>query len=132
MIVGDGPARPRARSVGFVPHDELGAYYERAAVVCLPVAARGLRRGRPRGDGIRAAGRRDAVGGLLDAVDDGVTGLLVPPGDVAGLRRALETLLAEPGLRRELGGKASEKARTTLSPGVTIRALLDAYASALE
>ena len=36
-IVGDGPLRARVpEAVGFVPHDELGAYYERAAVVCVP------------------------------------------------------------------------------------------------
>ncbi|HZQ02942.1 MAG TPA: glycosyltransferase, partial [Gaiellaceae bacterium] len=37
VIVGDGPLRARVpEAVGFVPHDRLGAYYERAAVVCVP------------------------------------------------------------------------------------------------
>ena len=45
VIVGAGPVEvPEA--VGFVPRSELGPYYERAAVVCVPVAARGLRRRR--------------------------------------------------------------------------------------
>ena len=44
-----------------------------------------------------------AVGGLLDLVEDGVTGLLVPPGDVAALRSALERLLADPELRARWG-----------------------------
>ena len=38
-----------------------------------------------------------AVGGLVDLVEDGVTGLLVPPGDVAALRAAVERLLERPG-----------------------------------
>ena len=37
VVVGDGPLRDLVpQAVGFVPHDELGAYYERAAVVVVP------------------------------------------------------------------------------------------------
>ena len=37
VIVGDGPLRARVPdAVGFVPPAELGAYYERAAIVCVP------------------------------------------------------------------------------------------------
>ena len=37
VIVGDGPLRDRVpEALGFVPPTELGAYYERAAVVCVP------------------------------------------------------------------------------------------------
>ena len=60
-----------------------------------PVAARGLRHDRPRGDGVRASGGRDAPsGGLDDAVVDGVTGLLVAAG--RRLRRsAVQRLLGD-------------------------------------
>ena len=37
-----------------------------------------------------------SVGGLPDLVEDGVTGLLVPPGDSAALAGALEALLRDP------------------------------------
>ena len=50
-----------------------------------------------------------AVGGLVDAVEDGVTGLLVPPRDAAALRAALERLLGDPELRRSLGAAARER-----------------------
>ena len=37
VIVGDGPLRARVpEAVGFVPPREVGGYYERAAVVCVP------------------------------------------------------------------------------------------------
>ena len=44
-----------------------------------------------------------AVGGNLDAVDDGHTGRLVPPGDVGALTGALAELLGSPERRRQLG-----------------------------
>jgi glycosyltransferase involved in cell wall biosynthesis len=35
------------------------------------------------------------AGGLADAIDDGVTGFLVEPGDVAGLAAAIERFFVE-------------------------------------
>ena len=58
-----------------------------------------------------------AVGGLLDAVEDGVTGLLVPPRDPAALRAAIETLLADADLRQRLGSAARDAAQRALHVG---------------
>jgi len=46
-----------------------------------------------------------AVGGLAESVEEGRTGLLVPPDDPARLAAALERLLADGELRRELGAR---------------------------
>jgi glycosyltransferase involved in cell wall biosynthesis len=43
------------------------------------------------------------TGGLPEAVEDGRTGLLVPPRDEAALEDAIVRLLADPALRKELG-----------------------------
>ena len=43
------------------------------------------------------------VGGMSESVRDGVSGLLVPPGDAAALAAAVNRLLADEGLCRELG-----------------------------
>ncbi len=55
------------------------------------------------------------VGGVSEAVQHGVTGLLVPRGDEEGLAAALERLLAEPALRRTYGdaGRRSYERRFT-------------------
>ncbi|MBI5246159.1 MAG: glycosyltransferase family 4 protein [Elusimicrobia bacterium] len=49
------------------------------------------------------------VGGIPDMVEDGVTGLLVEPGDSAALREAIHSLLKDPKLAERLGraGRAS-------------------------
>ena len=116
VVIGDGPLRARVPgAVGFVPPDELGPYYERASVVAAPSLREGY------GIAVREAmawGRpvvASAVGGLVDAVEDGVTGLLVPPGDVAALREAIERLLGDAELRERLGAAARERAAQRFS-----------------
>jgi glycosyltransferase involved in cell wall biosynthesis len=49
------------------------------------------------------------IGGIPDLVDDGDTGLLVPPGDVGALRAALARLVADPDLRQRLGAAARRR-----------------------
>jgi colanic acid/amylovoran biosynthesis glycosyltransferase len=131
VIVGDGPLRDRVPdAAGFVPPGELGAYYERAAVVCVPsrregygvVAREAMAHGRP------VVATR--VGGLADAVEDGVTGLLVPPGDAGALRAALERLLGDETLRAELGSNARRVAEESYSWAVATESLSSAYAEA--
>ena len=63
-------------------------------------------------------------------VEDGVTGLLVPPGDVPALRTALKRLLVDAELRSRLGAAAREKAERELSLDAAIDALLVVYGEA--
>jgi glycosyltransferase involved in cell wall biosynthesis len=132
VVVGDGPLRSQVPgALGFVPHRELGELYERAAVVACPshregfgvVCAEAMAYGRP----VVAS----AVGGLLDLVVDGETGLLVPPGDVPALRSALERLLGDVELRHRLGGAARERIRKHFAWAPVTDATLAAYDEAL-
>ena len=131
VIVGDGPLRDSVpEAVGFVPPGELGPYYERAAVVVCPsrregygvVAREAMAHGRP----VVAT----SVGGLRDAVEERVTGLLVPPGDTTALRGAIERLLGDAKLRERLGAAASEKVREELSWDAATEATIAAYGEA--
>jgi len=131
VIVGDGPLRDRAPdAVGFVPPDELGPYYERASIVVCParregygvVAREAMAYGRP----VVAS----AVGGLVDAVDDGVTGLLVQPRDPVVLRAAIERLLGDADLRGRLGEAARAIAKERFSWAAATEATIQAYRTA--
>jgi glycosyltransferase involved in cell wall biosynthesis len=131
VVAGDGPLRdcvPFAK--GFVQHDELQHFYARAAVVACPsrregfgvVCLEAMAHGRP------VVATR--VGGLLDLVVDGETGILVPPRDPAALRSALERLLADRELRRRLGLAGRDRARRLFSWEHVTDATLAAYAEA--
>jgi glycosyltransferase involved in cell wall biosynthesis len=126
VIVGDGPLRDLVpETMGFVPPKGVGAYYERAAVVCVPsrregygvVAREAMAYGRP------VVATR--VGGLCDVVVDGESGLVVPTRDAAALRGAVETLLGDDELRRRLGQAARSHAFAEFRPERTAAELRD-------
>lgn len=129
VIVGAGPIRV-SESVGAVSPGELGGYYERAAVVCVPsrregygmVAREAMAYGRP----VVAT----AVGGLVDAIDDGIAGVLVRPRDVAALRAALERLLVDAELRKRLGRAGRERARASFRWDAIAARMLEIYEAA--
>jgi glycosyltransferase involved in cell wall biosynthesis len=132
VAAGDGPLRPRVPvALGFVPHDQLQQLYARAAVVACPSRREGfgvacleaMAHARP----VVAT----AVGGLRDLVVDGETGFLVPTRDPAALRVALDRLLADRELRRQLGIAGRERAQRQFSWQAVTDATLDAYADAV-
>jgi glycosyltransferase involved in cell wall biosynthesis len=132
VVAGDGPLRDRVPgALGFVSRDELARLYGRAAVVACPsrreglgvVCAEAMAHARP----VVAS----AVGGLLDLVVDGETGLLVPPGDRAALRASLERLIADRALRRRLGAAGRERIAALCAWERVTDATLDAYSEAL-
>lgn len=67
------------------------------------------------------------AGGIPEAVQDGVNGLLVPPGDVSALTRALSELLADAGLRQCLGAGGRTLIREAFSPDAMVAGNLAVY-----
>jgi type III pantothenate kinase len=69
-----------------------------------------------------------AVGGMIDSVVDGRTGVHVPPRDPDRLAEALNDLLADPERRRAYGRAGAERARSLYDWDRIAAATLDVYA----
>jgi D-inositol-3-phosphate glycosyltransferase len=68
-----------------------------------------------------------AVGGLLDTLVDGVTGVHVPPRDPTALAAALRSLLADPALRRSMGAAGAVRVHLGYGWDRIASATLSAY-----
>jgi glycosyltransferase involved in cell wall biosynthesis len=80
-----------------------------------------------------AAGRpvvASATGGIMEWLDDGVSGLMVPPGDARALARALEELLEDTERQRVMGEAGRRAVGERFSPQRHVEALLAAYTKA--
>jgi glycosyltransferase involved in cell wall biosynthesis len=71
------------------------------------------------------------VKGTREVVVDGQTGYLVPLGDDAAMADKLATVLASPGLRKEMGARAIVHVRRHFDEEAVTRRLVDVYRTAL-
>ncbi|MFZ0612653.1 MAG: glycosyltransferase [Desulfobacterales bacterium] len=127
-LIGDGEERAKTLALieslgltdvagwcGSQPHEVVLDHYRRADVFVLgcEVAANGDRDGIPNvllesmAMGVPVVAT--SVSAIPELVQDGVTGLLVPPGDPEKLGRAVARLLTENRLREEIIRKARER-----------------------
>jgi glycosyltransferase involved in cell wall biosynthesis len=72
------------------------------------------------------------AGGMPEAVRDGENGLLVPPGDVAALADAIETLCADADLRRRLSTGGRALIAREFSVGAMVEGNLQIYRTLLD
>lgn len=116
QIIGTGPYESRLREMvdelnlsdrvqllGFVPNEELPAYYRKADIFVLPSATEsfGLVFAEAMACGLPIAASN--VGGIPETVRDGVDGLLCPPDDPMALRENLVRLMSDFETREEIG-----------------------------
>ncbi|MEA3638959.1 MAG: glycosyltransferase [Lamprobacter sp.] len=67
------------------------------------------------------------VGGIPEAVEDAVTGILLPAGDSLALKQALRALLNDPGRAARLGQAGAERVRRDFSIDAMVEGNLEIY-----
>jgi len=146
-IAGVGEARPfletlvaelrlgdAVRFLGFVPEDDLPALYNTADVFALVsrrydllVEGFGIAVMEASASGVPVLAGREA--GLIDAVRDGETGLLVNPYCPAAVAEGLNRLLADDALRRRMGAAGRRAVETYFNWDRIVRDIEDIEAS---
>jgi len=146
-IAGVGEARPfletlvaelrlgdAVRFLGFVPEDDLPALYNTADVFALVsrrydllVEGFGIAVMEASASGVPVLAGREA--GLIDAVRDGETGLLVNPYCPAAVAEGLNRLLADDALRRRMGAAGRRAVETYFNWDRVVRDIEDIEAS---
>ena len=119
-IVGDGPDQGdlerRAdecgvgESIAFLGRrEDVPALMRRFDVFVLPSLWEGLPNAALEAQAASRPVVATAVDGTPEAVEDGKTGLLVPPRDPAAMAHAIASLLADPGRRKSMGDAGRER-----------------------
>ncbi len=102
-----------------------------ADLFVLPSRAEGLGIAALEAMGSATAIVATAVGGLVDAVQDGRTGLIVPPEDPRALATALTRLTGDPELRAKLAAAGPERIKESFLPEQMVSAYEELYAELL-
>jgi len=148
VIIGSGPLeselREQAHAQGIagrvfferpVSDEDLAAWYHASDVFCLPSVARSEAFGLVQVEA-HASGVPVVSTGLTTGVPfvnvDGVTGLVVPPGDSKALAAALGTLLSNDDFRRRLGEQAKSRAIAEFSIERMVTENVLVYREAIE
>ncbi len=123
-------APDRLRLLGFTnaPERLIAA----ADVFCLPSYREGFGTAVIEAAAAAVPAIASRIDGLVDAVEDGVTGLLHAPGDTEAIARLMAKLASDPVLRAELGDRARLRASQQFSEARLTREVLALYAAMLE
>lgn len=146
IVAGEGPERAslerladeleatdRVRFAGLVPDERIPEYYAAADVFCMPCTNRyggldtegfGIVYLEAQATGVPCIAGR--CGGSVEAVEDGLTGIVLDDPDPRSVGRAIVDLRKDRTLRARLGGTARARVERSFAPSVAARRLEDA------
>jgi glycosyltransferase involved in cell wall biosynthesis len=116
---------PRIHVVGF--SEEPEKYMAAADVFCLPSYREGFGSVIVEAAAMGLPSVASRVAGLVDAVVDGETGLLVPAKDVTALKQALMKMLSAPEMRLQMGRAARRRAISDFDSRTINQLLVEEY-----
>lgn len=148
LIVGDGPLKPslielagrlgvadRTIFMGRVSHEEKVACYRASDFLVLPATHRSEAFGLVQVEAL-ACGlpviSTNIDSGVPFVNSDGVTGIIVEPGDAKGLAAAMRRLLDDTGARARFAEAARQRAADLFSREVMVRSLRCVYSDVLR
>lgn len=89
--------------LGWIANADLADYFRACAVSVIPSLEEGFGIPAAEAMGCEVPVVASDAGGLPEVVEHGVTGLVVPKGDVPALTAAIDKLLSDPALRESMG-----------------------------
>jgi glycosyltransferase involved in cell wall biosynthesis len=144
VMIGDGPSHdelagiraqlelePLVEMIGEAEQATVLAWLRRASVAVLSSHSEGMPVSLMEAGACEVPVVATRVGGIPELVEDGVTGILTPPGDAPAMADAFERLLSNPRLRAEMGRAARRRIEANFSLGGQVDRLLSLW-SGLE
>jgi glycosyltransferase involved in cell wall biosynthesis len=124
--------RNKVELAGHIKKDAIREYYKTCSLYVVPSyfetfsisAVEAMMYGKPV---VASSGTA-----LEEIVEDGITGLLVPPGDDTALADALLRLLNEDELTRRMGEAGRDKVMKRYSPGIIAQEILQFYETVIS
>lgn len=136
-MVGDGPLRGELEAMcrrlgldklieftGALPQADVLKWWQRASVSVLTSENEGMPVCLMEAAACGVPAVATAVGGVPELIEDGVTGLLAPPGDAVALADALGKLLGDSSLAARMGAAARRRAEVHFSVSRQVDRLL--------
>lgn len=144
-VVGDGVDRDALRREahelgigdrvtwhGALPQTDLPVLYRRAAALIVPSTGEGFGLVSVEAQLCETPVIAYRSGGITETIVDGVTGFLVPPGDVTALAEAVGDIIDRPELASEMGRAGRLNAIAMTSPESSARRYAEIYRRAIS
>jgi glycosyltransferase involved in cell wall biosynthesis len=142
-VAGAGPLReelaiaatrrtPPIVLLGHLPPAEVPRFLAAIDVLFVPSYDEGLPRAVLEAMAMRVPVVASKVGGIPEAIDDEVNGLLVPSGDADAFAESLTRLLDEPDLARRLGAAARQRVQAEFEARSNLRRIAAIHGAALS
>jgi mannosyltransferase len=119
--------RPRFLIMGELPIDDVQRWYRRLTIYAFTSRNEGFGLTLIEAMAVGAAVVASRAGAAELVVEDGVTGVLTPPGDVDALVAALEPLMRDPGLAAEMGARGRARVLEKFSIDAEAKRIADVY-----
>ncbi len=118
--------------ITYVPDEQVGTFFSAADVVALPYTESYQSAVLYMAYSFARPVVASAVGGLTEVIEDGVTGLLVPPADVKQLAKALLVLLKDTVMAQAMGKQGRALVESRFGWAEIARKIVAVYSEAVQ